>query len=271
MEECLRRSIVQMDLLNPGEVYRIKVNAGKHSRDEDMELVECYKDHYLFINAKGFRESFLKTDLFSGVWEIRGFNPRERLLTAAGKMQEALEVKREVDTKSEIEEEVERIVRENVAKMVERVIEWLRENPGRPGDVSRILIEQNPSQYYIDKVRNEVFEILKSKGESVKITNTRPKYLILRGQEEEEVEEVEEAEETEAVMGAEPLSIREAYMSVHSTIKSSDRRFLEDKAEELQLQITDARERLELMQTRLTTEIEIYEELLEEIQEHLES
>lgn len=155
--------------------------------------------------------------------------------------------------------------------------QWLKKNPGQPGDVSRILIEHNPSQYYIDKVRNEVFEKLQKEGAKIKVTSTRPKYLILRNEEEEAVnvepEEIEEEErtDTEVVCDAGPDSIREAYMRVHSTIKSRDRRFLEEKAEELQLQITDAQERLELMKTRLTTEIEIYEELLQEITRHLGS
>jgi hypothetical protein len=288
--ECLKRSIIQLDILEVGQTYRVITNEGRYSRDMELELVGCYKDHYSFKDSLGRKESFLKTDLFSGVWEIKGFNPRERLLTAAGKMQEAMEVKREVDTQSEIEEEVERIVRENVAKMVGEVTRWLNENPNQEGDVREIISEFDPSQYYIDKVRDTVVKHMKKQGQEIVVTDGRPKKLILKVDEQlvevEEVEEAEEAEElhpmaaeligvevdeeVELTENLEPEAIRE-YKMHKVRGENTDRKFLIEKAEELQLRITDSQERLDQLQTRLTAEIDIYQELLEEIQEHLEA
>jgi len=275
--ECLERSIIQLDLLTPGETYKIRINDSRRPREEDMTLVECYKDHYSFINAKGFKESLLKTDLFSGGWEVDGINPREKLLRAAGKMQDALKVKQEKETKSEIEEEVERIVNENTEKMVGEVTRWLKENPNQGGDVREIISEFDPSQYYIDKVRDAVVKELKEEGQEIIVTDGRPKKLILRVEEVADQDEVNEEvvrveEETEMEEQEEELRRAEIIYPAWEQERNitEDRRFLEEKAEELQVRITDIEERLEYVQTRLTAEIDIYQELLDEINEHLD-
>lgn len=84
--ECLERTIVQLNILDVGETYRVTTNEGRYSRDMELKLLGCYRDHYLFMDALGRRESFQKTGLFSGDWMVKGIDPRKVLNGAAVKL-----------------------------------------------------------------------------------------------------------------------------------------------------------------------------------------
>lgn len=272
----MKKTLVQFDLLKPGKTYQLIVDKGlRKESPEQMKLLGCYPDYYLFMDSAGRKTSLLKADLYGGSWEVKGLNPKAELLKAAGKlkesMQETIKAEKKKADKSDIQEEVERIVRENTDKMVTKVIDWLKKNPNQPGDVSRILIEHDPSQYYIDKVRNTAAEKLEKEGCEIKITNTRPKYIILRDETEEdpvEEEEKAEVEETKTInVNQKPYS--ENIEQGHKP-KLEDRRFLDEKLEELQLRIVDEQERFERQEIEHNVKMEIYHELANEIRGHLD-
>lgn len=322
--ECLERSIIQLDILEVGQTYRVITNEGRYSRDMELELVGCFRDHYLFKDSLGRKESFLKTDFFSGGWKIKGINPKKILREAAEKLRG-----QNVPT---IKEGLEMAAEKNREELIEKCIKWLENHPGE-----ELYIKSKYHTYNLDYVqagiiRDTVLSRMKREGKNVVIEGNRPKVLVYRPEEnetrndgaaaaaetvnalneltEEEVENIEVEEESEIEMTQEEQLHPAAELSgdvvseptnnkLHATIdvnrgegesisdilrrvfsveesdiedeKNKDRKFLIEKAEELQLRITDSQERLDQLQTRLTAEIDIYQELLEEIQEHLEA
>jgi|GEM_PF-5965338 len=290
--ECLERSIIQLDILEVGQTYRVITNEGRYSRDMELELVGCYKDHYSFKDSLGRKESFLKTDFFSGGWKIKGINPKKILLEAAEKLRGNTE---RLNTKEELELKAEK----NREELIQNCMKWLENHPGE-----ELYIKSKYHTYNLDYVqagiiRDTVLSRMKREGKNVVIEGNRPKVLVYRPEEnetrndgaaaaaetvnalneltEEEVENTEVEEESEIEMTQEEQLHPAAELSGDVVSEPTnnklhaDRKFLIEKAEELQLRITDSQERLDQLQTRLTAEIDIYQELLEEIQEHLES
>lgn len=277
----MKKTLVQFDLLKPGKTYQLIVDKGlRKESPEQMKLLGCYPDYYLFMDSAGRKTSLLKADLYGGSWEVKGLNPKAELLKAAGKlkesMQETIKAEKKKADKSDIQEEVERIVSENTDKMVTKVIDWLKKNPNQPGDVSRILIEHNPSQYYIDKVRNTVAEKLEKEGCEIKITNTRPKYIILR--DETKGDPVKEEAATMEPINEQDIDTTKPIMEEERSTPNfneygklaQDRRFLNEKLEELELRVVDEQERFERITAEYKAKMEIYQEFIDDIRGHFQ-
>ncbi len=283
MDTCLKRAIVQLDILEPGMTYGVVVNDGRYSRDELMQLIGCYKDHYLFINEKGFKESFLKSDLLNGSWKVKGINPRKMLLEAAEKLS-GIE-------KANVEEDLNMKAKIHMEELVQKCMKWLEEHPGEGLHIKSKFHTYNLSNPQASIARDTVLQRMNDQGKKVVIEGGRPKLLIYKGEKltESNESEVEEAKE-EAQEGPEKIyedefegetveteTITNALRRVFSVEEeesideeNKDRKFLIEKIEELQLRVIDAQEKLDRAQIRLTVEIDVYQELLDDITKHLE-